>query len=445
MTKSEPNFEVVPNEVSRLCNYAVQISNRDYLLRSHCAALGTDHSDVFAKARAYASVIRNAHGACSIPYGVPIQSRPGPTVRVEVDGSVRTMVMFASNDYLNLSTDPRVHEAVRKAIDEFGIGAGSSRINAGYSTLHAELENRLAAAMGKESAILFPTGYDAIVAAPQGLLTQNDRAVVDGSSHSSILEAAAMNGASVRMFSHNNVSRLEHTIERARRNAPQCGILVMVEAAYSMDGDIAKLPDIVKTCANYGARLLVDEAHAIGVYGVNGHGVCEHFGLSTQVDLIAGTFSKALGAVGGFVAAERDVILYMRYMCRRSVFSAALPPLIVAGVLAALQIIETDRALRERLWHNVRYLRNGLIQVGAKVLGTETASVPVLIGNDGVIFQLTEEMIAAGMFTFPAVYPAVPKDRSLLRLAVQAHHRKEHLDLAIDTLGRLLKKYGLPN
>ena len=430
-------------DVDDICNYAVQVSNRDYLLDTHCAGLKTDHSDVIAKARDYARVIRDAHSVCSIPYGVPSQSRPGPTVRMEFFGEIRTMIMFASNDYLNLSADTRVHDAVRKAMEEFGLGAGSSNVNAGYSILHQKLEQKLAVAMGKPAAILFPTGYDAIVAAPQSLLTPRDRAILDGSSHASIFEGAQSSGATVRVFAHNDVQRLEQTLQRSRQKTPEGGVLVMAEGAYSMDGDIADLPGMVAVCRKYGARLLIDEAHSIGVYGKNGHGVCEHFDLAHDVDIIAGTFSKSLGAVGGFVAAEEDVVLYMKYMCRRSVFSAALPAIIAAGVFAALEIIETDSSIRERLWENVHYLRKGLVQVGATLLGSETASVPLLIGNDGVIFRFTEDMIAAGVFTFPAVYPSVPKNHSLMRLAVQAGHQKQHLDQAIDVFGRLLKKYGL--
>jgi len=297
--------------------------------------------------------------------------------------------------------------------------------------------------MGKPAAIVFPTGYDAIVAVPQSLLTANDRAIIDGSAHASIIEGAHSSGATVRVFGHNDAGRLEQTLKRCRENAPQSGILVLVEGAYSMDGDIAVLPDLLAACQRYGAKLLVDEAHAIGVYGSKGRGVCEHFGVASDVDFIAGTFSKSLGAVGGFVAAAEDVILYLRYMSRRSVFSAALPPMIVAGVLCALEIIETDSEIRERLWRNVRYLRQGLAEAGATLLGSETASVPVLIGNDSVIFRFAEEMIAKGVFTFPAVYPTVPKDKSLLRLAVQSNHQRHHLDQAVDVIGGLLRKYGL--
>jgi len=362
---------------------------------------------------------------------------------MEFFGELRTMIMFASNDYLNLSSDPRIHAAILKAIEAYGVGAGSSRVNAGYSELHQRLELKLAESFGKAAAILFPTGYDAMMAAPQSLLTANDRAIVDGSSHACILEGAHSSGATVRIFAHNAIDRLERTLQRSREKTPGGGILVMMEGAYSMDGDIANLPAAVAACRRYGARLLVDEAHSIGVYGKQGHGVCEHYQLSPEVDLIGGTFSKSLGAVGGFVAGDSDVISYMKYMCRRSVFSASLPPLLVAAVLEALDIVEQDSDIRERLWRNIHYLRRGLEQVGARLVGSETASVPVLIGDDGLIFRFGEDMIRSGIFTFPAVYPVVPKNRSLFRLAVQAGHERRHLDTTIDVFDRLIRKYGL--
>jgi 7-keto-8-aminopelargonate synthetase-like enzyme len=290
---------------------------------------------------------------------------------------------------------------------------------------------------------VFPTGYDAMVAAPQSLLTPSDRAVVDASSHACLLDGAHSSGAVVRLFAHNDAASLGQVLARARDRAPAAGVLVMVEGSYSMDGDIADLPAIVAVCREHGARVLVDEAHAIGVYGPRGAGVSDHFRLAREVDLIGGTFSKSLGAVGGFVAGDEDVLLYMRYHCRKSVFSAAMPPLLAAAVIAAIDVIEEDHELRDRLWANARYLREGLKSAGAHVLGSETASVPVRIGDDGVIFRFTEDMIRAGVFTFPAVYPTVPKGRSLFRLAVQARHEPAHLDLAIETFERLLKKYDV--
>jgi 8-amino-7-oxononanoate synthase len=362
---------------------------------------------------------------------------------MEFMGEKRTMIMFASNDYLNLSTDPRIHETVTRTLKEYGIGAGSSRVGTGYSYLHRELEEKLAASFGKQKAIVFPSGYDAICSPIQTLLTAADRAVIDSASHACIVDGAHSSGATVRFFSHNNVERLDDTLERSKGRLNGGGILVVVEGAYSMDGDIAKLPEILAVCRKHGARLMIDEAHSIGVHGKYGHGVSEHFGLSKEVDLIAGTFSKSLGATGGFIAADSDVITYLNYMSRKVIFSAAFPPILAAAVKCALEIMETDSGLRERLWENIRYLSKGMQQIGAKVQGTETASVPILIGNDGIMFRFTQDLIKDGIFTFPAVYPTVPKDKSMFRLALQSKHSKKDLDHTIATFDKLLKKYGI--
>jgi 8-amino-7-oxononanoate synthase len=433
---------LTPEALDELCARAVRITDRE-LLNQFCLTQGYDPTDLFSKARIYSKEIGDLKRHGVLQYGVPIESKPGPTVVMEFFGQKRTMTMFASNDYLNLSTDPRVHESIISTLKGYGVGAGSSRVGTGYSYLHRELEDQLARSFGKEAAILFPTGFDAIAAPAISLLGPKDRVFIDGSSHACILEGAYASGATVRVFAHNSAERLEDALRRAKEKVTDGGFLVMVEGAYSMDGDIADLPNLVEVCRKYGAKLLVDEAHSIGVHGKFGHGACEHHGVAKQVDIIGGTFSKSLGATGGFVAADRDVITYLNYISRKIVFSAALPPILVAGVKKALEIMETDSSLRERLWATVAYLAKGMEQIGAKVLGCQTASVPVLIGNDGIMFRFTRDLIQNGIFTFPAVYPTVPRNRSLFRLALQANHSKADLDKAVDVFGKLLKKYGV--
>ena len=426
-----------------LSQRAVLLSDRNYLLTSHCAELKTDHSDVFAKAKVYAATINELRSNGMMQYGVPIESRPGPTVKMEFFGEKRELIMFASNDYLNLSTDPRIHSAVEKTLKEYGIGAGSSRVGTGYSYMHRQLEEKLAASFGKEAAIVFPTGYDAIASPIVSLLTKDDRVVIDSSSHACIVDGASSSGATVRFFTHNSVERLDETLEKAKGRVTGGGILVVIEGAYSMDGDIAKLPEISAVCKKHGARLMIDEAHSIGVHGKNGHGVAEHFNMAKDVDIIGGTFSKSLGATGGFIAADKDVITYMNYLSRKIIFSAAFPPILAAAVMKALDIMETDSELRERLWDNIRYLAKGMKQIGANVLGTETASVPILIGDDGVMFSFTQDLIKNGIFTFPAVYPTVPRGKSTFRLALQSKHQKKDLDHTIEVFDKLLKKYKI--
>jgi 7-keto-8-aminopelargonate synthetase-like enzyme len=430
-------------QIRDLCNKAILLTNRSYLVREHCTSLGVDHSDVFAKARAYAGAMHDVQRLGVMQYGVPIESRPGPTVTMRYGGIERTMVMLASNDYLNLSTDARVHEAITKTLRAFGVGAGSCRAATGYSRIHRMLEEKLAHAYRKEAALLYPTGFDAIAGPILALCGEQDRVLVDGSSHACIIEGANASGAAVRMFPHNSAAGLKRALERSTQRLASGGILTVIEGAYSMDGDIAPLPDLAALCKSHGARLLIDEAHSIGVYGDHGHGVVEHFGLEADVDLIAGTFSKSLGSCGGFVAGSRDVITYLNYMSRKIVFSAALPAALVAGVDAAFDIMEAQPELRGALWDNVQYLISGLQEQGATILGQQTASVPVFIGNDEIMFTFAHDLSMLGVFAYPAVFPLVPRDRSLFRLAVQAAHTRPQLDRVIDAFGRLLRKYGV--
>ncbi len=443
VSDAQPVTHRTTEEIQALSDKAVMMTNRDYLLNVHCVEHGISQRDIFTKARVYADMASQLKATGVMQYGVPIESKPGPTVTMEFFGQKRTMIMFASNDYLNLSTDTRVHESIRKTLSNYGVGAGSSRVGTGFSYLHKDLEAKLAASFGKEAALLFPTGFDAISSPAVTLCSEKDRILVDGSSHACILEGAYASGATVRVFAHNDPERLEEALRRSEEKLNGGGMLVMVEGAYSMDGDISNLPAFTALCKKYGARLLVDEAHSIGVHGKQGHGVVEHFGLQKEVDMIAGTFSKSLGATGGFVAADKEVITYLNYMSRKIVFSAALPPILVAGVKAALEIMETDNSLREKLWDNVRHLAKGLKEVGATILGIETASVPVMIGNDGVMFRFTQDLIKEGIFTFPVVYPTVPKGKSVFRLALQSQHSKKDLDHTIEVFGRLLRKYGI--
>ena len=273
---------------------AIQVIDRNYLLNTYCKENSVDHRDIFNKARVLSEVVHDIEKAGVRQYGVPIESKPGPRVLMEFFGEKREMIMFASNDYLNLSTDGRIHKAIHKALEEYGVGAGSSRVGAGYSCLHKELEEQIADSFGKEAAIVFPTGYDAIASPALTLLTKDDRVIIDSSSHACIIDSSYSSGATVRFFSHNDPDRLEETLKKAEAKLKITGggILVVIEGAYSMDGDIACLPEIIPLCEKYKARLLVDEAHSIGVHGAQGHGVCERFSLQKNVDMIGGTLQQ---------------------------------------------------------------------------------------------------------------------------------------------------------
>lgn len=289
-SNNAPGSESVSADlIASISEKAVMISDRNYLVNNYCVEKSVDMSDLFAKTRVYSDAVLELKKLGVMQYGVPIESRPGPTVTMEFAGEKRTMIMFASNDYLNLSTDPRIHDSVIRTLRDYGIGAGSSRVGTGYSYLHRELEEKLARHFGKEAAIVFPSGYDAVSSPIVTLATPKDRVVIDSASHACIVDGAHSSGGTVRFFSHNNTQRLDETLQKAREIDSKSGLLVVIEGAYSMDGDIAKLPEISRICKKHGARLMIDEAHSIGVHGKKGHGVAEHFGMSADVDLIAGT------------------------------------------------------------------------------------------------------------------------------------------------------------
>lgn len=433
--------ETPRDTLSALTDESLQMLSKEYLVEKYCPEHGISADDLLAKTVPFHKTVKALQAEGIIQFGIPIKSRPGPKVKVTYKGQDKEMLMFASNDYLNLSSDPRVHEAIRSALDKFGVGAGSSRVGTGYSDAHRILEEKLAKSFGKEAAIVFPTGYDAIASTMRSLLSQGDRVIVDGSAHACILEGAQDSGAKVRFFKHNDMERLEATLKRGKGKGG--GTLIVVEGAYSMDGDIAKIPDIVMLAEKYGARVMVDEAHSIGVHGKHGHGACEHYEIADRVDIIAGTFSKSLGATGGFVAARQDVVTYINYISKKIMFSAAFPPVLAQAVGRALEIMETDDSLRTKLWDNINHFAKGFDDIGAKIGGRETASIPVLIGRDEIMFHLGGVLFEKGIFTYPVVYPTTPRGKSLFRMAVQTGHSFEDLDYVVGVFKELLSDNGL--
>ncbi len=433
----------LPSDRAELFALGLKLLDKDYFIGQFCPEQGVDASDLFAKAEVFGGLMNGLKASGRFLFGMPVVSKPGPKVVIEEpDGNRREMIMFASNDYLGLSAHPEVHTAIREVVEDYGVGAGSSRVNVGYSGIHRSLEAKLAERWGQEAGLLFPTGYDAISSTIAALCGPHDRVLIDASSHSCIIDGAKRSGATVRMFRHNDSKRLEAQLKRARSKS-EGAILVVVEGAYSMDGDIAPLDEFVPLVKKYGARLMVDEAHAIGVLGAHGHGAVEHFGLEAEVDLIGGTFSKSLGATGGFVVGDASVITYLNYLSSRIVFSAAFPPILAHGVSKAIDLMEADGGLRESLWANIRYFAQGFRELGLELPEVEVGAVPVRIHKDAVMVDFAADLYEAGIYAIPIVYPSVPHGRSMFRLAMQAGHTREHLDYALTVFDRLLKKYEI--
>ena len=364
------------------------------------------------------------------PYFIPISSQAG----AEVVLRGRSMLMFGSNNYLGLTEDERVKEAAIQALHRFGTSCTGSRFLNGTLDLHLELEERLASWAQKEATLVFTTGYQANLGAVSALASRHDLIICDRADHASIVDGARLSYAEVAKFKHNDLAQLEQILAE---NQGKRGMLIVVDGVFSMEGDLADLPGIVALKNRYGARLIVDDAHGVGVYGDQGRGTASHFGLQHEVDVIIGTFSKSFASTGGFVAADADVIRYVKHHGRSMVFSAAIPPASAGAALRALDIIESEPERREALWRNVERWRTGLLALGLD-LGTSCSQiVPIIIGEDMRLAMFWRKLFDAGLFTNPAVAPAVDPGRALLRTSCIATHTTEHVDRALDIVATI--------
>jgi 8-amino-7-oxononanoate synthase len=400
--------------------------------------------DVFAKARSHerAEQLEAAKQADLLPYFRLLTSEAGPVV--EMEG--RETIMLGSNNYLGLTGDERVKSAARDALETYGTGLTGSRLLNGTTPLHLDLERELAEWMETEDAIVFTTGYQANLGAIGTILGPGDTVICDSADHASILDGCRLSGAKLRPFRHNQMEKLEKMLERATGDGG--GVMVVVDGVFSMEGDVCDLPPIVELCRRHGARLMVDEAHGVGVLGARGAGACELFGLEDLVDLRMGTFSKSLASCGGFVAGPADVVEYLRIATRAFIFTASAVPAAVGAALGALRVIRSEGPqLMGRLLDNARYLRAGFRRLGLNVVepgllpdGTEatTPVVPVVVGEDWQAVTLWKALFDAGVYTNVAIHPAVAPGGALLRTSLMATHERDHLDHALEIFERVL-------
>jgi 8-amino-7-oxononanoate synthase len=345
------------------------------------------------------------------------------------------LVNLSSYNYLGLSYRPEVIAAAKRAVDRFGLGAAGSPILSGTMDVHVQLEEALARFKGKEAAMVFPTGYSTNVGAISALMRPGDWVIADQNAHASIVDGAILSKANVRFFRHNSAADLERKLKQATGKK-----LVAIEGVYSMDGDVCPLPELVAVAKKYGARILLDEAHSGFVYGPTGRGVAEMYGLEDEVDIHVGTFSKALGGQGGYVAGSRHLYGYLKGFARSRVFSCALSPVVTAGVLEALRLAQAEPELRDRLWENVRYMRERLEESGVDVGDSTSQIIPIMVRNDRRVFEICHKLLRAGVYLQPIIYPAVAKHRSRFRVSISAAHTREQLDEGVAVLVRVLRE-----
>ena len=379
--------------------------------------------DLFEKVHSF-TLAKEAMSRGIYPYFRALQNSEGVTATFEG----REVIMLGSNNYLGLTTHPKVRQAAMDAIAKYGTSCTGSRFLNGTLELHHELERRLARFMGTEAALTFTTGYQVNVGTISALVGRGDYVIIDKDDHASIVDGCLMCYGELKRFSHNDVSSLEKVLSKLPEEA---GKLVVVDGVYSMGGDIAPLPEIIAICKKYGARIMVDDAHGIGVTGPMGRGTAAHFGMLDQVDITMGTFSKSFASVGGFIAGNADVIHYIQHHARSLIFSASLPPANAATVLACLDIIEENPNIVDQLWHNANYMRSQLSELGFDVGQSNTPIIPIIIRDDLRTVLAWRALADSGVYTNPVLPPGVPANMSLLRTSYTATHTREHLDRAL--------------
>lgn len=357
----------------------------------------------------------------------------------EVVVNGKRVIMIGSNNYLGLTNHPRVKEAAIKAIEKFGSGCAGSRFLNGNLEIHEELEMKLARFFRKEAALVFATGYQTNLGTISALLGRNDVAIIDKYDHASIIDGCRLSFGQVKKYRHNDMKDLERVLEVTKDK----GKLIIVDGIFSMEGDLADFPNIVKLAKAYRARVMVDDAHAVGVLGEGGRGTAEHFGLEDQVDLIMGTYSKSLAAIGGFVAGSKVVIDFIKHIGRSMIFSASLPPSLVASVSTALDIIEEQPQLRTQLWKNTHKMLKGYKELGYDTGTSETPIIPIIIKDSMKTYEMCKLLFENGVFVNAVVSPAVPPGRELLRTSYMATHTEEQLDKVLAAFEKVGKQLGL--
>ncbi|MCD6385551.1 aminotransferase class I/II-fold pyridoxal phosphate-dependent enzyme [Candidatus Sumerlaeota bacterium] len=358
----------------------------------------------------------------------------------EVIVNGKKIIMLGSNSYMGLTNDPRVKEAAIKAIQKYGTGCAGSRFLNGTLDIHIELERRLAEFVEKEDALAFTTGYQVNVGTIGALVGKRDYVIIDKTDHASIIDGSRMAAGEILQFDHNNMADLESVLQSLDEKA---GKLIVVDGIYSMEGDIAPLPDICRLAKKYNAAVMVDDAHSIGVLGKWGNGTASHFDLVEDVDLIMGTFSKSLASIGGWIAGKKEIINYLKHHARALIFSASISPPNAAAALASLDIIINEPWRREKLWENTRYMLENLKGLGFDTGAAETPIIPVVIGDVMGVFHFWRRLHDEGLFINPVVPPAVPISKSLVRVSVMATHTRDQLDFALEKFEKVGKEMGI--
>ena len=390
--------------------------------------------DLFTKCHKFedVAILREAG---TYPYFIPLDRSEGTEVIYEG----HRIIMCGSNNYLGLTTNPKVREAAKNAIDLYGTSCTGSRFLNGNMTIIEDLERELAEWVGKEAALVFSTGMQVNLGTISALVSKDDIVILDKEDHASIVDGARLSMGKIERFRHNDVGHLERVLKSLPAD---CGKLLVVDGLFSMEGDIAPLPEIIPLCQKYGVRLMVDDAHGIGVLG-EGHGTAAHFGVTDQVDLIMSTFSKSFASIGGFVAGDFPVIDYVKHHARSLIFSASIPPANTATVLAALKVMREEPQMVAALQANGDFMREGFKALGFNIGNSVTPIIPIIIGDNDLTFKMWRDLFDAGVFVNPVIAPATTPGRQLLRTSYMATHTRPQLERVLETFAKVGRANGL--
>lgn len=398
--------------------------------------------DLFEKTRGLDKVLASGAMTGSEGLGVQILEKTGPYVQIkEKSGCEHKVIMLGSNSYLNLTTNKKVCDAAIKAIEKYGYGMGAVSVYAGICDIHKELEKRIANFYNTEDAVLFPSGYGTNIGVISALCSKGDIIINDSANHASIFDGSKLSGADVRVYPHNNMEALEHTLQKCeKKNRAK---LIITDGVFSMYGDIARLDKICELAEKYNAKVMVDDAHGLGIVGATGRGSAQVYNIGDKIDLHVGMLSKTAGALGGYCATTRKIAQYLRHYARSFFFSTALPAPVAAGLNEVFKLLEHDRAGRKELWENITYLKSKLEKLGFNTGNSQSGIIPIIIGDEAILFKMYQDLRLSGVYTNIVTYPAVRRKECRIRICVMKDLTRDMMDGAVEIIEKTGRKYGV--
>ena len=398
--------------------------------------------DLFEKTRGLDKVLASGAMTGSEGLGVQILEKTGPYVQIkEKSGCEHKVIMLGSNSYLNLTTNKKVCDAAIKAIEKYGYGMGAVSVYAGICDIHKELEKRIANFYNTEDAVLFPSGYGTNIGVISALCSKGDIIINDSANHASIFDGSKLSGADVRVYPHNNIEALEHILKKCeKKNSAK---LIITDGVFSMYGDIARLDKICELAEKYNAKVMVDDAHGLGIVGATGRGSAQVYNIGDKIDLHVGMLSKTAGALGGYCATTRKIAQYLRHYARSFFFSTALPAPVAAGLNEVFKLLEHDRAGRKELWENINYLKSKLEKLGFNTGNSQSGIIPIIIGDEAILFKMYQDLRLSGVYTNIVTYPAVRRKDCRIRICVMKDLTRDMMDGAVEIIEKTGRKYGV--